>query len=165
VVREHARGDVAQARVLADPRPDLRVARHLVPLRVGQRAGLVQDRVGDPELAEVVQHAGGLQAVDARGRQAEPQLGRLAARRPRTRDEHPLDRRRRVVRDRHQHADLVVGRPVSGERLVDGDHAQHLAGHAAQWQQQHVLRVPCLRAERAGALGVSTFGSRASSQS
>src|SRR5689334_19947407 len=40
----------------ADPLADDRVAPHLGPLPVGQRAGLGQDRVADPDLADVMEH-------------------------------------------------------------------------------------------------------------
>ena len=50
-----------------DPRADLGVAPHLLPLGVAERAGLVEDRVGDPELAEIVQDAGRVDALDPLG--------------------------------------------------------------------------------------------------
>ena len=43
--------------MLEDPRADLGVAADLAPLVGVERAGLLQDRVGDAELADVVQHA------------------------------------------------------------------------------------------------------------
>ena len=43
--------------------------------RVVERARLVQDRVGDPELAEVVQHAGGVDPLHPVGAQAERHRG------------------------------------------------------------------------------------------
>ena len=67
VVGEHPVADVAQVGVLEDPRAELRVAADLLPLAVVQRAGLVEDGVGDPQLADVVQHAGGAHALDALG--------------------------------------------------------------------------------------------------
>ena len=45
---------------------ELGVALDLGPLAVVERAGLVQDRVGDAELADVVEDAGGAHALDRR---------------------------------------------------------------------------------------------------
>ncbi len=57
--------------VLQDPGADLRVAAHLPPFRLVQGARLLQDRVGDAELAEIVQDAGGVDALDVRLGEAE----------------------------------------------------------------------------------------------
>src|SRR5581483_1234147 len=57
-------GDVVQPRMLEDPRADLRVALDLAPLGRIERARLLQDRVGDPELAEVVQYPRGVDPLD-----------------------------------------------------------------------------------------------------
>jgi hypothetical protein len=43
--------DVAKAGVLEDPGADLGVAMHVRPLGVVERARLVKDGVGDPQLA------------------------------------------------------------------------------------------------------------------
>ena len=57
--------------MLEDAGAQLRVALDLGPLVVVERAGLVQDRVGDAELADVVEDAGGAHALDLVGREAE----------------------------------------------------------------------------------------------
>src|SRR5262245_24493504 len=71
VVRQHPGADVAQVRVIEDPRAQLGMAAHLRPFLFRQLAGLLEHGVGDAELADVVQHAGGADALDARLRQAE----------------------------------------------------------------------------------------------
>ena len=44
---------------------DLGVPFHLTPFGIGQGAGLVQDPVGDAELAQVVQHTSRVDPLDA----------------------------------------------------------------------------------------------------
>jgi len=71
VVSPDPTGNVAQTGVLEDAGPDLGMAHDLPPLAVVERSGLVQDRVGDPELAEIVEHAGGVDPLDMLGCQPE----------------------------------------------------------------------------------------------
>ena len=78
-------GDVAQPGVLEDAGADLGVAHDLSPLRVVERSRLVQNRVGDPELAEIVEHAGGLDPLNPLGDQAERQRRLLGERTDRAR--------------------------------------------------------------------------------
>ena len=85
VARADERGDAGQAgRGLEDPLADQRVAAHERPLVAVERAGLVEDRVRDRELADVVQGGG-----DAHVLAAARASGRGARRRP------PRARRRR----------------------------------------------------------------------
>src|SRR5580704_9531035 len=65
VVRTDPIGDVGEAGVLEDARADLRMAHDLPPLGLVQGPRLVQNRVGDAELAEVVKDTGGVDALDA----------------------------------------------------------------------------------------------------
>ena len=57
-----------------DPGAQLRVLAHLGPLVLVERTGLLEDGVGDPDLADVVQHAGEVHALDLVG--AHAHLGR-----------------------------------------------------------------------------------------
>ena len=67
---EHERRETAElGQQLA---PGARVAADDVELLVGQRAGLVEDRVRDRELAHVVQQAAEREQAQAVGRQVEP---------------------------------------------------------------------------------------------
>ena len=66
-----------------DPLADHGVLAHHLPLAVVERAGLVQDLVGDPDLADVVQQRGGADALDlARRRAPGPRRPAPSARRP-----------------------------------------------------------------------------------
>ena len=58
VAGEHPLADVGQLPGGEDPGGHLGVAPYLIPLRGRQRTRLAEDRVGDPHLADVVQHAG-----------------------------------------------------------------------------------------------------------
>ena len=55
VVVQHEIGDGVDAQAVEHPETDLRMAFEDESLRVGERAGLAQDLLGDRELAEVVQ--------------------------------------------------------------------------------------------------------------
>ena len=81
VVGAHPLGDVGEAGVQQDAGTDLGVAPHLLPLHVAQRAGLVEDRVGDPELAEIVQDAGGVDALHPLGGESAAPRSRARTRR------------------------------------------------------------------------------------
>ncbi len=69
VVGEDGPGDRAEARDLADYLgAHLGMAAHVVPLFLGELAGLVEDGVGEAYLADVVQHGGVLRHANfARG--------------------------------------------------------------------------------------------------
>ena len=67
--RRHA---LERGRGLQDALADDRVAAHELPLGVVQRARLVEDRVGDGDLAHVVQLRRLAQVLELLGRQAEP---------------------------------------------------------------------------------------------
>ncbi len=71
VVGAHPAGDVVHPRMLEDPGPDLGVATHLSPLLCRERARLEQDRVGDADLSEVVEHTGGVDPLKPFLRDAE----------------------------------------------------------------------------------------------
>ena len=71
VVGQHPLADVGQPRAAQDPGADLGVLLHGVVLGVGQRAGLLEDRVGHADLADVVQHAGHPDAVGVVAREAQ----------------------------------------------------------------------------------------------
>src|SRR5256885_2267706 len=58
VVSEHPRADVLEVRAREDSRAELGVAFHLVVLLVGERAGLAEDRILHPDLADVVKKPG-----------------------------------------------------------------------------------------------------------
>ena len=73
VGRAHDRGDALERRRgLQDALADDRVAAHELPLGVVERAGLVEDRVGDGDLAHVVQLRRLAQVLELLGQQAEP---------------------------------------------------------------------------------------------
>ena len=190
VVGEHPGGDVAQARrargsARRSPGGGV-ISLHSASV---ERAGLVQDRVGDPELAEVVQHAGGLQAVDPRGaspsaaavsranradgarvlgragvaqverlgeqhRGREPQLGRLAARRaPRCRVTSTCSSASAVwsaTAISTRTSSSVGRRPVSGSSTETMPSTSPVAPRSGQ--QQRVVGIPRVRAERARGL-------------
>ena len=64
VVGAGGRGEVAEgADALEDPHGQRRVAAHLHPLLVVELARLVEDQVGDAELADVVQQRGAAQVA------------------------------------------------------------------------------------------------------
>ena len=67
VAVEDPLADVGQLAGAEDPAGHLGVAADLVPLGRRERPGLVEDRVGDADLADVVQHAGQPQALYACG--------------------------------------------------------------------------------------------------
>ena len=81
--------------MLEDARADLRVAADLLPLVAVQRARLEQDRVGDPELADVVQHAGGADALDPLGAPARGARPVCSASRPTVSEWRAVPRSRR----------------------------------------------------------------------
>ena len=65
MARAHERGDRAQRRRGGDDAlADDRVAADELPLGVVERGGLVEDRVGDRDLADVVQRGGVADVVD-----------------------------------------------------------------------------------------------------
>ena len=67
VLVPHRLRDVAEARQrLQDPLADDRVLAHQVPLGVVERPGLVQDRVGDADLPDVVEQRAGLDLGERR---------------------------------------------------------------------------------------------------
>ncbi len=52
---------------IQNPVADLRVFLHVDPLFLGQLSRLEQDRVGDPDLADIVQHGTAADHVELRG--------------------------------------------------------------------------------------------------
>src|SRR6266545_1402286 len=71
VVSDRRDGVVEEAEAVDDACPLLRVPLHQRPLVLGEAGGLQQDRVGDRELADVVEEGGMSEQVELRLRQAQ----------------------------------------------------------------------------------------------
>ena len=102
---------------------EVRLHAHAFPLAGAERPGLVPDRIGDAEPAEVVHQAGAAQRAHFGGRQSQQRSRRRAELRDRAR---VAERVRRLqideVRDREQRrVELLVGEH-DGERRLGRDH-------------------------------------------
>ena len=55
---------------------------------------------------------------------------------------HRLDGERRMVDERDENLELVVGRPPAADRLVDRDDAEQEATVVTHWNEERVLGIP-----------------------
>ena len=112
VARADEPGDAARSAGAAreDALADQRVLAHQLPLRVVERPGLVEDLVGDRDLADVVQLGGAREHVELLGVEAEPPRRRAAASAA-TPSRWSLELRLALAQEPQQHVARLAARP------------------------------------------------------